>query len=273
MATEKPEKKAKKKAAPKIGKAERALRQKVIDTCLQMNAMGINQGTSGNASVRISDKPEDGFFITPSAIPYADIKPEDVVPMQLDGTWAGERKPSSEWRFHLDIMRERQDCGAIVHTHGAYVTTLACLHKEIPAFHYMIAQAGGPTIRCAPYATFGTQELSDHALKAMEGRRACLLANHGMIAIGPNLDKALALALEVETLARMYWQALQVGKPKILPDDEIARVGEKFGTMGYGTVEKATDEAKPAPKKRVPAAKSTSRRAPARSRPSRTTRG
>ena len=283
--TDKTEKKAKKKATPKIGKAERALRQQVIDTCLQMNAMGINQGTAGNASVRISDKPEDGFFITPSAIPYAQIRPEDVVPMQLDGTWSGDRRPSSEWRFHLDIMRERPDCGAIVHTHGAYVTTLSCLHKEIPAFHYMIAQAGGPTIRCAPYATFGTQELSDHALKAMEGRRACLLANHGMIAIGPNLDKALALALEVETLARMYWQALQVGKPKILPDDEIARVGEKFGTMGYGTVEQKAEgaaeedtavepEAKPAPRKpRAGGAKSTSRRAPARSRPSRTGRG
>lgn len=218
--------------------AERALRQEVIDTCLRMNALGINQGTSGNASVRVSDNPEDGFFITPSAIPYEEIQPEDIVTMQLDGTHTSNRRPSSEWRFHLDIMRARQDCGAIVHTHGMFATTLACLRMEIPAFHYMIAQAGGPTIRCSGYATFGTQELSDTALTALEDRKACLLANHGMIAIGPNLKKALALAVEVETLAAMYWRTLQVGIPAILSDAEIERVGEKFGTMGYGTVEK-----------------------------------
>jgi L-fuculose-phosphate aldolase len=220
-----------------ISAAERALRQEVIDTCIKMNALGINQGTSGNASVRVSDNPEDGFFITPSSIPYEEIAPEDIVTMKLDGTHSSNRRPSSEWRFHLDIMRERPDCGAIVHTHGMFATTLACLRMEIPAFHYMIAQAGGPTIRCSDYATFGTQELSDTALEALKDRKACLLANHGMIAIGPNLKKALALAVEVETLAGMYWRTLQVGKPVILPDDEIARVGEKFGTMGYGAVD------------------------------------
>ncbi|MEQ8398058.1 class II aldolase/adducin family protein [Thalassobaculum sp.] len=222
---------------------ERALRQQVIDTCLKMNALGINQGTSGNASVRVSDDPTAGFFITPSAIPYEEIRPEDIVRMELDGSHSDNRRPSSEWRFHLDIMRHRPDCGAIVHTHGMFATTLACLRMEIPAFHYMIAQAGGPTIRCSDYATFGTQELSDTALEAMRDRRACLLANHGMIAIGSTLPKALALALEVETLAGMYWRTLQVGKPVILPDDEIARVGEKFGTMGYGVVDKAAPEA------------------------------
>lgn len=224
--------------------AERALRQQVIDTCIKMNALGINQGTSGNASVRVSDDPGDGFFITPSAIPYEEIAPEDVVTMQLDGSHSSNRRPSSEWRFHLDIMRERPDCGAIVHTHGMFATTLACLRMEIPAFHYMIAQAGGPTIRCSDYATFGTQELSDTALEALKDRRACLLANHGMIAIGPNLKKALALAVEVETLAAMYWRTLQVGKPVILPDDEIERVGRKFGTMGYGAVDAAGDPSK-----------------------------
>ena len=218
--------------------AERALRQEVIDTCIKMNALGINQGTSGNASVRVSSDPDEGFFITPSAIPYEDIEPEDIVTMALDGTHSSNRRPSSEWRFHLDIMRARPDCGAIVHTHGMFATTLACLRMEIPAFHYMIAQAGGSTIRCSGYATFGTQELSDTALEALEGRRACLLANHGMIAIGANLKKALALAVEVETLAGMYWRTLQVGEPVILDDEEIARVGEKFGTMGYGTVDK-----------------------------------
>lgn len=223
---------------------ERALRQEVIDTCLKMNALGINQGTSGNASVRVADDPEAGFFITPSAIPYEDIRPEDIVRMELNGSHSDNRRPSSEWRFHLDIMRHRPDCGAIVHTHGMFATTLACLRMEIPAFHYMIAQAGGPTIRCSDYATFGTQELSDTALAALEGRRACLLANHGMIAIGPTLKKALALALEVETLAAMYWRTLQVGKPVILPDDEIERVGIKFGTMGYGVVDKAAEPEK-----------------------------
>lgn len=228
-----------------ISAAERALRQEVIDTCIKMNALGINQGTSGNASVRVSDNPEDGFFITPSSIPYEEIAPEDIVTMKLDGSHSSNRRPSSEWRFHLDIMRERPDCGAIVHTHGMFATTLACLRMEIPAFHYMIAQAGGSTIRCSDYATFGTQELSDTALEALKDRKACLLANHGMIAIGPNLKKALALAVEVETLAAMYWRTLQAGTPVILPDDEIARVGEKFGTMGYGAVEAQ----KKAPKK------------------------
>ncbi|MCR9177394.1 MAG: class II aldolase/adducin family protein [Alphaproteobacteria bacterium] len=227
--------------------AERALRQEVIDTCIKMNALGINQGTAGNASVRVSDDPGDGFFITPSAIPYEEIRPEDIVTMDLGGGHSDNRRPSSEWRFHLDIMRERPDCQAIVHTHGMFATTLACLRMEIPAFHYMIAQAGGPTIRVSDYATFGTQELSDTALKALEGRKACLLANHGMIAIGPNLKKALALAVEVETLAAMYWRTLQVGQPVILPDDEIERVGIKFGTMGYGAVEKAASLGKKAP--------------------------
>ncbi len=229
-----------------LSAAERALRQEVIDTCIKMNALGINQGTSGNASVRVSDNPEDGFFITPSSIPYEEIAPEDIVTMKLDGTHSSNRRPSSEWRFHLDIMRERPDCGAIVHTHGMFATTLACLRMEIPAFHYMIAQAGGSTIRCSDYATFGTQELSDTALEALKDRKACLLANHGMIAIGPNLKKALALAVEVETLAAMYWRTLQVGKPVILPDDEIARVGEKFGTMGYGAVDAQKDANKKA---------------------------
>jgi L-fuculose-phosphate aldolase len=232
------EKKAKKM---KLSKAERALRQEVIDTCIAMNALGLNQGTAGNASVRVSENREDGFFITPSSMPYEEIEPEDIVRMRLDGSHDGDRRPSSEWRFHLDIMKARDDCGAIVHTHGMFATTLACLHKEIPAFHYMIAHFGGPTIRVAPYATYGTQELSDHALRALEGRKACLLANHGLIVIGPNLKRALALTVEAETLAAMYWRALQAGKPVILPDDEIERVAAKFGVTGYGGADPKPD--------------------------------
>lgn len=217
-----------------MGAAERALRQEVIDTCLKMNEMGINQGTSGNVSVRCGSDPKEGFFLTPSSIRYDRLTPEDIVRMDLDGKVEGPHKPSSEWRFHLDIMREREDAGAIVHTHGMFSTTLACLHKEIPAFHYMIALFGGPTLRCAKYATYGTQELSNYALEALEGRKACLLGNHGLIVLGPTLERTLALTVEAETLAGMYWRALQIGEPVILPDDEIEKVAQKFGVTGYG---------------------------------------
>jgi len=220
--------------AKRMGAAEKALRQEVIDTCLKMNEMGLNQGTSGNVSVRVSEDPKEGFFLTPSSIRYDRLTPEDIVRMDLDGNVEGKHKPSSEWRFHLDIMKAREDAGAIIHTHGMFATTLACLHREIPAFHYMIALFGGPTIRCAPYATYGTQELSDHALKALEGRKACLLGNHGLIVLGPHLERALALTVEAETLAAMYWRALQIGQPAILPDEEIEKVAAKFGVTGYG---------------------------------------
>jgi L-fuculose-phosphate aldolase len=140
--------------------------------------------------------------------------------------------PSSEWRFHRDILASRPDANVVVHCHAMFATTLAIARMEIPPLHYMIAAAGGPTIRCAPYATYGTQELSDAALAALDGRRACLLANHGMIAIGADLGKALRLAVEVETLAAQYWRTLQVGGPKLLSEDEIAVVLGKFGTYG-----------------------------------------
>jgi L-fuculose-phosphate aldolase len=146
----------------------------------------------------------------------------------------GTRLPSSEWRFHRDIYCARPEIGAIVHTHAPFATTLACLDRGIPPFHYMIAVAGGRDIRCAPYATFGTQALSDHAVAALDGRRACLLAHHGMIAAGDSLAQALALAVEVETLAEMYWRALQIGEPRLLPDDEMRVVLEKFRSYGQG---------------------------------------
>jgi L-fuculose-phosphate aldolase len=203
-------------------------RRSIISTALKMNARGINQGKSGNVSARAGD----GFLITPTGIPYEETKPEHIVPTAFDGTFTGDLLPSSEWRFHADIYRSRADVHAIVHTHAAYATTIACLGKNIPAFHYMIAAAGGRNIRCAPYATFGTQELSDHAVAALEDRRACLLAQHGMIAVGATLEKALALAVEVESLAQMYWQALQIGEPPILDDAEMTRVLEKFKTYG-----------------------------------------
>ncbi|MBM3522310.1 MAG: class II aldolase, partial [Alphaproteobacteria bacterium] len=200
----------------------------IIAACRDMNRLGINQGTSGNISVRV----EEGFLITPTGVPYDALKPELIVTMSLEGKFKGDVLPSSEWRFHRDILANRADANSVVHCHAMFATTLSILHKDIPAIHYMIAAAGGPSIRCAPYETYGTQELSDLALRALEDRKACLLANHGMITLGPNLARALWLAVEVETLAAQYWRALQIGEPKLLGDREIARVVEKFG--GYG---------------------------------------
>jgi len=214
---------------------ERALREAVIATAREMNALGINRGKSGNVSARWRKAQFDGYVITPSGMPYASIKPADIVAMPCDGETAAparRRRPSSEWRFHRDIYRARPDAAAIVHTHSPFATSLACLRRGIPAFHYMVAVAGGEDIRCAPYATFGTQALSDHAVAALAGRRACLLANHGMIAIGASLAAALALAVEVETLAEMYWRARQLGEPVLLSDDEMNVVLEKFKTYG-----------------------------------------
>ena len=205
-----------------------ALRADVIATALAMNALGINRGKSGNVSARI----DEGFVVTPSGIPYAEIDNDDVVAMRLDGSTGSVRKPSTEWRFHRDIYAARDDVEAIVHTHSPFATTLACLDRSIPAFHYMIAVAGGRDIRCAPYATFGTQALSDHALRALDDRRACLLAHHGMIATGDSLKSALALAVEVETLAEMYWRALQIGEPATLPASELDTVLTKFAEYG-----------------------------------------
>ena len=204
------------------------LREGIVATALRMITVGLNRGTSGNVSARIAG----GFLVTPSGLAYESTRPEDIVGVAQDGTAHGSRRPSSEWRFHRDIYAARPEVEAIVHAHSSFATTLACLGRGIPAFHYMIAVGGGNDIRCAPYATFGTQELSDHALRALEGRKACLLANHGMIAVGGSLADALALAIEVEALAEQYWRALQIGEPKLLADAEMAVVLEKFRTYG-----------------------------------------
>jgi len=194
-----------------------------------MNRLGINQGTAGNASRRITD----GLLITPSGVPYEKMKPGDIVALDPEGRPRGTGTPSSEWRFHFDILRNRDNVDAVLHAHPPFCTALACLGMDIPAFHYMVAVAGGDSIRCAPYATFGTQQLSDNALRALEGRKACLLANHGMICVADSLSAALALAVEVEALAQQYWRALQVGTPQILPHEEMQTVLEMF--QGYGS--------------------------------------
>ena len=211
---------------------DRDKRQSIIDACLRMNALGINQGTSGNISLRHGD----GFLITPTSTPYETLRPEQIVHMDLDGSHDPAQRPSSEWRFHRDILKARPDVEAVVHAHPTYCTALAIMGMEIPPVHYMIACAGGDTIRCAPYATFGTQELSDHAVRALEGRLACLLAHHGMIAVGPSLAKAMWLAVEVETLARQYHASLQIGKPPLLSKEEIEKVRVRMA--GYGHADK-----------------------------------
>jgi L-fuculose-phosphate aldolase len=208
----------------------RDLRLAIIATARQMNALGINRGKSGNVSARI----DGGFLVTPSALPYDETHAEDIVRIDVGGKATGRRRPSSEWRFHHDIYAARPEVNAIVHTHSPFATTLSCLDRGIPAFHYMIAMAGGNDIRCAPYATFGTQELSDHAGKALEGRKACLLAHHGQIATGETLKSALALAVEVETLAEMYWRAVAIGEPSVLAEDEMREVLVRFARYKAG---------------------------------------
>ena len=210
---------------------EAVLRREIVAAAQRMNALGINQGTSGNISARCGGR----MLITPSATPYEDMRPEDIASMPLDGkrgAWDGPLKPSTEWRFHLDILRARDDAGAVVHTHATYCTTLAILRRPIPAVHYMMAAFGGTDVRCAGYATFGTAELAGLALQALEGRNACLLANHGMIVVGANLAKAMWLAVELETLARQYYLSLQIGEPVVLGEAEIADTAKSFSTYG-----------------------------------------
>jgi len=211
-----------------LSKNDTEKRQSIIDACLRINAIGLNQGTSGNISLRH----DDGLLITPTSMPYETMQPEDIVYMRLDGSCPPNQRPSSEWRFHRDILKARPEINSVVHSHPTYATILAIMGMEIPAVHYMVAVAGGDTIRCAPYATFGTEELSEHAVRALEDRLACLLDHHGMIAIGPSLDKAMWLAVEVETLARQYHGCLQIGTPPLLPKQEIENVRRRIA--GYG---------------------------------------
>lgn len=214
-----------------MDKAELKLRESIINACRSMNGLGINQGTSGNISARYGKL----MLITPSGVPYEELKAKDIVTTPVSGKgdkWNGALAPSSEWRFHLRILQKRPEVGSVVHTHSTYATTLAICNKPIPAIHYMVAAAGGPDIRVAPYATYGTEELSDLAMKALEGRTCCLLRNHGVIATGPDVRRALWLAVEIETLARQYYLSLALGNAQVLPDAEIARVIEKFKNYG-----------------------------------------
>jgi L-fuculose-phosphate aldolase len=207
------------------------LRRAIIATALAMNSAGINVNKSGNVSARAQRAATQGFVVTPTALPYRDLDVEDLAFVTLAGAAQGTNEPSSEWRFHRDIYEARPEFLAIVHTHSPHATALACHGRGIPAFHYMVAVAGGE-IRCAPYATFGTQALSNHAVAALAGRSACLLAHHGVIACGRSLDQALALAIEVEQLARIYLSALVIGEPPRLDAAEMDQVLERFQHYG-----------------------------------------
>lgn len=204
------------------------LRRKLLDTALTMARSGLNQGTAGNVSVRLNDG--QGFLITPSAVPYEHCREEDMVQVSWEGSALSDngRKPSSEWRMHLAVYQKHKRAQAVLHAHAPCCTSLACLERSIPAFHYMVAIAGGDSIRCAPYALFGSQQLSDAAVAALQDRRAALLAHHGMICFGDDLDHAFSLALEVEDLARVYLQCLQVTEPPLLSKVQMAEVLAQF---------------------------------------------
>ncbi len=209
------------------------LRDELIRTARAMNAAGINVNKAGNVSVRCTRGAHEGVLITPTGVAYEELQRTDLVFLRLaDGAHSGARAASSEWRFHLDIQRARPELLAIVHTHSPAATALACQGRGIPPFHYMVAVAGGADIRCAPYATFGTQALSDRAVAALADRKACLLAHHGVIACEASLERALALAIEVEHLARIYLAASALGEPPQLSAEEMARVLQKFEHYG-----------------------------------------
>ena len=214
------------------------LSEQLLKTTQKLAELGLNKGTSGNCSVRFGD----GFLVTPSGMSIEDMTPASMVRMQFDGRFEESKKPSSEWRFHRDILRpdtatSRPEINAVIHTHSMFATTLACLHQDIPPFHYMIAVVGGDTIRCAPYALFGSQALSDNALAALTDRKACLLANHGMITLGYDLEDALAVTVEVENLCEQYWRILQLNpSPPLLSEAEMRDVFEQFKGYGKWTV-------------------------------------
>lgn len=204
------------------------LREQILATCRKLESTGLNRGTSGNVSARV----REGMLITPSGQPVETMTPASLVTLSLDGQILSSGKPSSEWRFHCDILTSRPEIHAVVHTHSPHATALACLREDLPPFHYMIAIAGGDSIRCAPYALFGTEALSQHAVAALKGRKACLLANHGLIALGRDLDEALAIAVEIESLCEQYLIARQVGQPVLLSATEMRDVIERFQYYG-----------------------------------------
>ncbi len=207
---------------------EAELRTALAETARQTVSHGLNKGSSGNVSVRL----RDGFLITPSGLPNDTLEAEQMVVVSMEGQSSGRLKPSSEWRIHRDLYRARPEVDAIVHAHSPHAVSLSCLRSSIPSFHYMVAAAGGKDIRCAPYATFGTQALSDAVVAALQDRGACLMANHGLVAVGASPDAALSLAVEVEELCAQYWRAKLMGEPVLLDGAEMDAVLERFKHYG-----------------------------------------
>ena len=203
---------------------EQQLRTDLLEASRRLVELGLNRGTAGNGSVRCGEN----ILITPSALPVAEMSEQDMVLLDTGGKVLKGGKPSSEWRFHRDILQARPEVGAVLHMHSTYATTIACLRRNVPAVHYHIAIAGGDTIRCTPYSIFGEQNLSDLALDALQDRKACLLGNHGMIALGKDLADTLSVALEVEFLCEIYWRTLQAGEPQILTEQQMYEVKQKF---------------------------------------------
>lgn len=217
---------------------DEALAREVIATALAMEDRGINNAMSGNVSVRVGEADAWSMLITPSSVPYDQLQPDQLVLMQPDGQWKADKglRPSSEWQFHLDILRARDDVGAVVHAHPINATALACHGRPIEAFHYMVGVAGGTDIRCADYATFGSPELSTNVVQALDGRKACLMSNHGLVAVGPTARAALDLAVEVEVLASQYLAALAIGEPRLLSESQMDEVLDKMSQgAGYGS--------------------------------------
>ncbi|QWT46367.1 class II aldolase/adducin family protein [Azospira inquinata] len=213
--------------------AQTAQRQALADTARAMVAAGLNKGSAGNLSCRARLAGEDGFYITPTGMDYGGLTAQDIPFVALaSGAPTGPRKPSSEWRMHRDVYLARPEAGAVLHAHSPFAVALACLRRDVPPFHYMIARFGGDTVRCSAYATFGTQALSDTAVEAMTGRRACLLANHGMLVFGGELQQALGLGVELETLCEQYWRACQLGQPVLLDPAQMEEALEKFASYG-----------------------------------------
>ncbi len=242
-----------------VKKEERKLRAAIVEKARWMNSSGLNQGTSGNISARYGDS----ILITPSGIPYDHMQPDMIATMPVNGkygAWSGPNRPSSEWRFHLDIARARPDVGSVVHTHSTFATAVAITRQSIPAVHYMMAAFGGMEIRCAEYATFGTREQSANALHALEGCAACLLANHGMIATGNDLDRAMWLAVETETIAKQFYYARMLGDPVVLGEPEIEDTKRAFANYGQKGRHEADETA--------PARTHAARRPAARRKPS-----
>jgi L-fuculose-phosphate aldolase len=205
------------------------LRDDLVATAKRMSGLGLTPGMSGNVSVRSPV----GMLVTPSGMPYPDLVADDCVEIQMDGKIRpGQHAPTTEWQLHRDILGARQDVQAIVHTHSLFCTTLSMLRRDIPAVHYMVVLAGSDAIPCAEYATFGSAKLALNAVSSLAGGNACLLANHGMVALGSTLAGALRLAAEVETLASQYWHAAQLGTPHVLDREELAEVRKRFSQYG-----------------------------------------